>query len=366
MHNLYAIEIATKVKLSLNITLIGQNMNDAGKIPRKQAKLLNLSVMKSIIGVAMFASSSFAILPASAANKFKSPEILMLGDSQLSFGAGEVVLDLFQNIEARCEGVVDQKMLLSELQKMRKTLVGARSSSLQSWTTTSGWAYDRLCKKDPTWGVNASIWGDGRPRNTPYVQIGEHKDYQFCKKGKTPMQAMFDAGYNPKLLIFNILGNNAKRWAKNPKSAEIDVAKFIEQTPAHLPCIYMSTLPIHTKRRNTQRYKAQTAIKAAFEKANNRCSFVEILDKKTIKLIQGQNHYFKQKNGKVKDPFHPRKRAASKVYTLKTNEICNAIEKAFIPKVVAMPKLVPAAVVGPPHSVSISASFDDEIRGIIQ
>lgn len=342
-------------------------MSNRNKKQDRKIVQFNRTILNIAAGAVVLATPVMINAPAHAAGKFKSPEILMLGDSQLSFGAGEVVLDLFKNIETRCDGVVDHKMIFSELQKMRTTLVGARSSSLQSWTTTKGWAYDRLCKKDPTWGVNASIWGDGRPKNTPYVQIGEHKDYQFCKKGKTPMQAMFDAGYSPKLLIFNILGNNAKRWAKDPKSADIDVARFTKLVPAHLPCVYMSTLPIHTPRRNKQRYKAQNAIKAAFERADNRCTFVEILDKKTITLIQGQNHYFKRKkNGSVKDPFHPRKRAASKVYTLKTAEICKAIEKAYTPKIVASPNINNHELYGPPHSNSFTASFDNEIRGTIQ
>ena len=316
----------------------------------------------AVLGFGVLASSASAL-----ADDFKTPEILMLGDSQLSFGAGEVVLDFFDNLKMRCEGIVDQAMLLEELQKMRTTLIGARSSSLQSWTTTSGWAYDRLCKKDKNWGVNASIWGHGREKNVPYIQIGEHKDYQFCQSGKTPIQAMFDAGYNPNLLIFNILGNNAKRWAGNPKNAEADVMKFIEQTPAHIPCIYMTTLPIHTKRRNTLRFKAQEAIKAAFEKAGNRCAFVQTLDKQTISLVQGHNKYFKRKkNGKVKDPFHPQKAAARKVYKLKSEEICKAIEKAFMPKVMASSTMDSKMRDVPPHMNTISAGFDYELRGTIQ
>ena len=329
--------------------------------------LQNTGFTKKFMSAAVMGVSMLACAPSVSADEFKTPEILMLGDSQLSFGAGEVVLDFFENLKTRCEGIVDQAMLLDELQKMRTTLIGARSSSLQSWTTTSGWAYDRLCKKDPTWGVNASIWGHGRQKGVPYVQIGEHKGYDFCETGKTPIQAMFDAGYNPNLLIFNILGNNAKRWAKDPKLAEVDVQRFIEQTPAHLPCIYMSTLPIHTKRRNDTRYKAQAAIKAAFEKAGDRCAFVETLDKETIALVQGKNKYFKRKkSGKVKDPFHPQKSAARKVYNLKRTEICQAIGKVFVPKIVASSTLDHKIQTVPNLNNSISVSFDGRLRGYIQ
>ena len=327
----------------------------------------DMGLSKKLISAAAMGVSVLAFSPSAIADDFKTPEILMLGDSQLSFGAGEVVLDFFDNLKTRCEGVIDQSMLLSELQEMRTTLIGARSSSLQSWTTTSGWAYDRLCKKDKTWGVNASIWGYGRQKGVPYVQIGEHKNYDFCEKGKTPIQVLFETGYNPNLLIFNILGNNAKRWAKDPKLAEVDVKRFIEQTPAHLPCIYMSTLPIHTKRRNDTRYKAQEAIKAAFEKAGDRCAFVETLDKKTIALVQGKNKYFKRKkNGKVKDPFHPQKAAARKVYNLKQNEICQAIGEVFAPKIVASSTLDNKMQTIPNLTNSISVSFDGRLRGYIQ
>ncbi len=342
-------------------------MYDYRSFTSKAKRLKMTSSFKTLLNAGFFGFAMLASHSSMAAEKFKTPEILMLGDSQLSFGAGEVVLDFFDNLKTKCEGIVDQTMLLEELQKMRTTLIGARSSSLQSWTTTSGWAYDRLCKKDKTWGVNASIWGYGRKENVPYVQIGEHKDYKFCQSGKTPIQAMFDVGYNPDLLIFNILGNNAKRWANDPQLADVDVMKFIEQTPAHIPCVYMSTLPIHTKRRNTQRLKAQKAIKAAFEKADNRCTFVEILDKQTISLIQGQNKYFKRKkNGKVKDPFHPQKAAARQVYKLKNNEICQAIGKALMPKVVASTALNHKIQSVPHLANSVSVSIDGRLRGFIQ
>lgn len=349
---------------------------------RVSANPLSNASLKTFLAAStifMALSVSFSVNTAKAADQsrknFKSPDILMLGDSQLSFGAGEVVADFFQNIKARCEGIIDQAMLLEEIEKMRVTLVGARSSSLQSWTTTQGWAYDRLCKKDKNWGVNASIFGHGRQKGVPYIQIGEHKDYKFCEKGKTPIEVLFEQGYSPDLLIFNILGNNSKRWAKDPKTADEDVAKFIAQTPAHLKCIYMTTLPIHTKRRNDVRLKAQTAIKAAFERAGNRCEFVETLDAKTISLVQGQNRYFKRKkNGKVKDPFHPKKAAARKVYNLKQNEICQAISSVYMPTVVAS-----AQTLSPTHLSSTngqafkSASqvpdktvFDDKMRAFIQ
>lgn len=324
-----------------------------------------MGIATTVISLGLSMSSSHA------RDNFESPKILMLGDSQLSFGAGEVVADFFENIKTKCEGVIDQTMLLDELEKMRATLIGARSSSLQSWTTTKGWAYDRLCKKDKTWGVNASIYGYGRQKGVPYIQIGEHKDYKFCENGKTPLQVLFEQGYSPDLLIFNILGNNAKRWAKDPKTADVDVAKFISQAPAHLKCIYMTTLPIHTKRRNDVRVKAQSAIKAAFERAGNRCSFVETLDAKTVSLIQGKNHYFKRKkNGKVKDPFHPQKAAARKVYNLKQNEICQAISKAYTPAVVASAPVSSSTLEQKMQGFytlenSVSARFEGTLRGSI-
>ncbi len=331
--------------------------------------LAKLAAVSAVLMGMAFATHSTA---KADERKFTSPEILMLGDSQLSFGAGEVVSDFFQNIEQKCAGIVDQAMLLEELQKMRATLIGARSSSLQSWTTTEGWAYDRLCKKDKNWGVNASIWGYGRNKNVPYIQIGEHKDYRFCEKGKTPLQVLFEQGYQPELLVFNILGNNAKRWAKNPELAEVDVARFIELTPAHIKCVYMTTLPIHTKRRNDQRLKAQKAIRAAFEKADNRCSFVGTMDAQTVSAIQGQNHYFKRKkNGAVKDPFHPQKRAAQKVYDLKRTEICQAIAQAYMPKQLANADISSQTLNLKMQSVpnrtnAISVTFDSRLRGFIQ
>jgi len=255
------------------------------------------------------------------------PEILVLGDSQLSFGAGPVMLSFFKNIKKHCGSIIDQTPLLEMIEKKRTTLLGVRSTSLESWVTKKGRAWKAMCRKDKTWGVNASIWGFQQKRKTHYVQIGEGKKYQFCKKGKTPLEAMTMSGYyRPKLIMFYLLGNGAGRLAGNAKAATRDIERMIEQLPANTACIYMTTLPNYKKRINKTRLKAQAQIERAIAMHGNRCTFVRGMTQKVVAAIQGQSRYFRRKkSGKVKDPFHPDAAATKRVLALTSSALCRAV-----------------------------------------
>ena len=81
-------------------------------------------------------------------NKFQSPSILVLGDSQLAFGSGRAFLNFFSNIKSRCQPDSTQKMNLEKLGDMSVGVIGVRSTSLGSWVARKGKAKDKICKVD--------------------------------------------------------------------------------------------------------------------------------------------------------------------------------------------------------------------------
>jgi len=90
-----------------------------------------------------------------AAYEFKSPDILILGDSQIPFGSGPAFLEFFSDLETHCHANHQQSEHLKKLGKMRVGVIGVRSTSIHSWTSRSGRAKDTICKEDKKWRVNA-------------------------------------------------------------------------------------------------------------------------------------------------------------------------------------------------------------------
>ncbi|MEL7048538.1 MAG: SGNH/GDSL hydrolase family protein [Pseudomonadota bacterium] len=260
-----------------------------------------------------------------------SPDILVLGDSQLSFGAGAELLAFFKTIAERCARSVANGSVLADVQRARITLIGTRSTSLQSWVTTKGAAWRQMCRKDPKWGVNASIWGHLKPAKRTYVQIGEEPHFQFCHRGETPLQALFRReGYEPKLVVFNLLGNGASRWANSPSAAVRDAKALADQLPPSVRCVYMTTMPHYKAKYNRTRLRAQRNIETAFSDQGGRCTFVRGLSPQTIQAVQGNQRFFRtRKSGTVKDPFHPNKAATRKVLALNGPALCRAIATEF-------------------------------------
>lgn len=299
-------------------------------------------------GLAAYAITSM-LLPKQASakeTKFVSPEILVLGDSQLSFGSGKLMLDFFENFDRHCKRFVNDPATLKRVSGMRTSMFGTRSTSLQSWVSTKGPAWRRMCEKDKTWGVNASVWGHNSTPKRLYYQIGEGKKYQFCRKGKTPLQAMLrDGYYTPDLLFFYLIGNGAGRLAKNPDAATSDVKRLVAQLPPDQKCIFMTTAPIHTPRRNRVRMKAETNLRKAFAAHGNRCTFVAALTPRSVAFIQGKRKYFRQnKRGKVKDPFHPDAQATRKFLSVIKPKMCRAVAKEL-----GMQPMASSDVTSPSH-----------------
>jgi hypothetical protein len=257
-------------------------------------------------------------------NAFSSPDILVLGDSQIPFGAGPSFLEFFENLVDNCGF---KNRIAKKLGGRSVAILGVRSSSLGTWTKRSKSGKHAICSVDPKWKVNAGTYGTVNRSDNIYAQIGQGENYQFCKPNKSAFEAMFQPSYyNPKLLFLTFLGNSSSTWAKDKNAALSDVKAAIEHLPKHIPCVFMTTAPTYYRKTINQRLKAQEHLKSAFSETGNRCSFVEGYTPETIKLNQGvRKHFRRRKSGKVKDPFHPNRNAAVKFFRLRHTAICDAI-----------------------------------------
>jgi len=282
-------------------------------------RLLN-RVFGAALGVCLSIGSA-------SADDFVSPEILILGDSQISFGSGPAFLEFFTDIKKHCSPNPKQLSNLERLGKMRVGVIGVRSTSIGSWIARSGSAKDTICEEDRKWRVNAGTYGFVNMTGNKYVQIGRGKEYQFCAPKKSAFEEMFrEDYYNPRLLLMSFLGNSARRWAEDPQTAVRDVEEMMRQLPSETPCIFMTTAPAFKKEIVDLRLKAQKNLMAAFETTDSRCTFVPGATPQTVAANQGNKNYFRlNKRGLVKDPYHPNARAAKNFFALEMNGICNAI-----------------------------------------
>jgi hypothetical protein len=262
-----------------------------------------------------------------ASEQLETPDILILGDSQIAFGAGPAYLDFFKNLKKHCPLATLKSQNIDPINTAKVGVIGVRSAALRSWVTRSDLTKNAVCRVDPKWNVNAGTYGVINPHSEKYVQIGQGVQYQFCQKGKAPFEALFSGGYyNPKLLVLSYLGNSATEWAKSPKAALSDVRQTMRHLPKNLPCVFMTTLPTYTQKSIDVRLTAQENLELAFDATGNRCSFVQGLTVETIAESLGNKRNFKRKkNGKVRDPFHPKPRAARKFFSIEKDKICAAV-----------------------------------------
>lgn len=266
-------------------------------------------------------------LPATAAETFKSPDIVVLGDSQIPFGSGPVFLDFFENFEQHCPPTPAQTQDLQALGEGRVAVIGVRSTSLHSWVARRGNLKGSICNVDPKWKANAGVFGVINQTKNKYAQMGRGSQYQFCKKGKSPFEAMFAPDYyKPKLLMMSFLGNATSRWANSREKALDDVTRMLDQIPAGTPCVFMTTAPAYSKKIVNRRLKAQENIKWAFDQVGAACSFIEGATPATVKANQGNAKFFRRnKSGRVKDPFHPNERAAKAFFATQNPQLCEAV-----------------------------------------
>jgi hypothetical protein len=252
-----------------------------------------------------------------------SPDILILGDSQLSFGAGEAFVDLFGKMNGGCGLAPDTTV----------GVIGVRSSTLVSWTSRGKSAKSAICDVDPKWNVNAGAYGSLSQGENPYIQIGRGEQFQFCSPERSPLEAVFHAGYyRPKLLIMFLMGNATERWAESPGDALKDVRSFLADLPKGQPCIFMTSAPPYGEKSVRLRQQAQDNIEAAFAKVGGQCSFVPGFTEATVRENLGNEANFRRKaSGKVKDPYHPTEAAARKFMALQRGALCKAIAAQLAP-----------------------------------
>ncbi len=254
-------------------------------------------------------------------------DVLVLGDSQITFGSGPVLLSFFEMVNKSCQDHWPDTYRSSLSEMPSVGIIGVRSTSLGTWVNTSDRGKGAICDVDPKWHVNAGSYGALNHNENPYIQIGRGDDYQFCQSGKSALQAMFSDGYYaPRLLVLSFLGNEAELWADNPDAALDEVQRMMAQIPPDLPCIFMTTTPVYRQDVATLRTKAQENILAAFEKSGSRCSVVAGHTAETIAMNVGNAEHFRQTtSGAVRDPYHPNRLAQTEAFTALSGAICNAI-----------------------------------------
>lgn len=285
-----------------------------------------MTLRTRLLGLLIFCLASIPHANRAEADTFTSPEILVLGDSQLTFGAGPTFLEFFENLQQRCAPTPEQSTYLDRLGQMRTSVIGVRSSTLQSWLEPSGRFKGIVCDVDPNWKVNAKGFGFVSTSPDEFVQIGQGREYQFCAPDQTPFETMFrEDYYAPKLLFLSLMGGASDRWANSPEMARQDAQDLAAQIPPDVPCIFMTTLPAHKQEIVDKRLRAQENLKAAFEDTNSRCSFVSGLTPETVEAFVGNNTFFRTNGGVVKDPFHPIEAAAEHFFDLQAGSICRAI-----------------------------------------
>ena len=253
-----------------------------------------------------------------AAQSPGAPDILVLGDSQLTFGTGVAFVDLFTDLAGSCGLDADATV----------GVIGVRSSTLRAWTGQSRTAKSAICDVDPQWQVNAGAYGTLSQGENPYVQIGTGAQFQFCRQGLSPLQAVFEDGYyRPRLLLMFLLGNAADRWASDAQAALADVQATMADLPAGQPCIFMTTAPPYRRSVVDLRLRAQDNIERAFAASGSRCSFVRGFTTETIAANLGNaEHFRRRQSGEVRDPFHPTDQAARVFLGLERAALCAAIQ----------------------------------------
>ncbi|MDX5382530.1 MAG: SGNH/GDSL hydrolase family protein [Rhodobacterales bacterium] len=252
-----------------------------------------------------------------------APDVLILGDSQLTFGAGKAFVALLSDMAGSCGLAKDTST----------GVIGVRSSAITSWTGRTKRAKSAICDVDPTWKVNAGAYGTLSQGENPYVQIGKGAQFQFCRPDRSPLNAVLaDGYYNPRLLIFFMMGNAADRWAESEKAASQDVEALMADLPPDQPCIFMTSAPPYGEKVVRLRQRAQDNIEKAFAASGSHCSFVPGLTPATIRENMGNPTNFRRKSsGQVKDPYHPTEPAARRFLALQRKALCQAIARQLPP-----------------------------------
>lgn len=270
-------------------------------------------------------------LVASSSYAQDGPDILVLGDSQISFGAGASYLQFFNQLPQHCTLDATRRNLLEKLGQSRTAAIGVRSTSLQSWTARRGAQRGAICDVDKKYGVNAGVYGIQGNNDRQFVQIGRGADYQFCAPNRSAFESAFASGnYKPKLLVLAFLGNSEVRWADDRAATEQDVRRTIAQIPDDVPCIFLTTAPVFLKETNDRRVRAQDGVVDAFGRLGGHCEVVAGLTPEVRAVIEGKSRYFRRNDaGRVIDPHHPQRAATDLFLEINKPKLCEAVFSAL-------------------------------------
>lgn len=289
-----------------------------------------LHMTRAIFTPSILAISLLFLATTADSDQFKSPDILILGDSQITFGAGPAYLSFFSNLRTKCALRVPSGQMTALKDLKTVAVIGVRSTALREWASRTRSKKADICDIDPNLRKNAGAFGTVNLKREKYVQMGIGSDFQFCKPDTSPLEAALHKDYyEPKLLVLSFLGNAANDWAGDPAVALSDVSRTIAQIPADMPCVFMTTAPTFQSAANALRLKSQQNIKAAFAKTGNRCVFVDGITRKSLRILTQDKRNFRiRESGEVKDPFHPTHQGAKRFLKSIQGSICKAIVKS--------------------------------------
>lgn len=257
-----------------------------------------------------------------------SPDVLVVGDSQISVAAGPFYQSLFKNFNSVCRAH-NVSVPNTSINFSKVASIGVRSTGLHSWTTRDDASKKTICEVDKNFGVNAGTWGLGGTKGRKFVQIGQDEDYQFCRPNLSAFEAMFAKEYyKPKLLVMAFLGNSAERWANTRSGATIDVRETLAQIPNDTACVFMTTAPVFSKETNDLRARAQENVVSAFQSQKSRCAVVRGFNQSLRDKIEGNSQYFRTNaEGQVMDQLHPNEGAIKHFFEENTPALCRAISQ---------------------------------------
>jgi hypothetical protein len=249
-------------------------------------------------------------------------KVLVLGDSQISFGAGGAYTAFFGNLARNC-GAVPQGYASADA-----AAIGVRSTALHHWTSRNQPDRGTICDVDPTYGVNAGSYGVTSAGRS-YVQIGADPNYPFCPPNKSPLEAVFDVpALTPDLIVLTVLGNATDRW-QTGTTARSDWQAAATQLPAGKPCIVMTTIPTYEKDENDRRARAQANLARAVDGSGN-CAFVPGITSATRQAIEGNAEFFRtDSTGTVTDSRHPTAASAARFMQIQTPALCAALTQVI-------------------------------------
>ncbi len=255
--------------------------------------------------------------------------ILVIGDSQISFGSGPVLEDFFNNLPLRCADAGLERVEAQRLQGATAGLIGVRATGLHMWLSHSAEGKKMLCEKDPTGLVNASVWGTARHK-AQWIQIGETPGFGYCRRGTSVLEALIGSEAEPPdLLVLHFMGLSAWRWSKID-NVRTDFEHLADQLPPDMGCVVFTTAPGYTQKINGPRLAAQRHLDTVLGDGKGRCRYVPGLTTETVALIQGRpERFYRTPAGRVKDAFHPNEGAARAFLESRRRPLCRAIAAAL-------------------------------------